>query len=50
VKQPKTGVVPGIVAETALADKVAFLSALQCYLNERPEGVEARETHMSGSF
>ena len=50
MKQPKTGVGPGILAETALADKVAFLSAVECYLNERPEVVEARETHMSWVF
>lgn len=37
-------------AEIALAEKVSFLSAIESYPTERPEAVEARETHMSWVF
>jgi aminoglycoside phosphotransferase family enzyme len=37
-------------AKVALADKVDFLSAIESYPIERPEVVEARETHMSWLF
>jgi aminoglycoside phosphotransferase family enzyme len=39
-----------VPAEIALADKIEFLSAIESYLTERPEVVEARETHMSWVF
>ena len=44
------GVGSGKPAEVALADKVDFLSAIGSYPSERPEVVEARETHMSWVF
>lgn len=37
-------------ADVALADKVAVLSAVESYPVERPEVVEAKETHMSWVF
>ena len=37
-------------AEVTLADKVDFLGAAKTYLGERPEVVQARETHMSWVF
>ena len=36
--------------EVTLADKVDFLGALKAYPTERPEAVQARETHMSWVF
>ncbi len=36
--------------EVTLADKVDFLGALKAYSTERPEEVQARETHMSWVF
>ena len=43
------GVGSGKPDAVALADKVDFLSATGSYPGERPEVVEARETHMSSA-
>ena len=50
MKEAGAGVGSGKPAEVALADKVDFLSAIGSYPSERPEVVEARETHMSWVF
>ena len=44
------GVGPGNRAQVAPADKADFLRAIGSYPSERPEAVEARETHMSWVF
>jgi uncharacterized protein len=50
VKPTGAGLGSETPAEVALANKVDFLSAIESYLIERPEVVEARETHMSWVF
>jgi aminoglycoside phosphotransferase family enzyme len=50
VKETGAGVGSGKPDAIALADKVDFLGAIGSYPSERPEVVEARETHMSWVF
>jgi uncharacterized protein len=50
VTETGAGVGSGKPDAVALADKVDFLSATGSYTSERPEAVEARETHMSWVF
>ena len=50
MKEAGAGVGSGMPAEVALADKVNFLSAIGGHPSERPEVVEARQTHMSRVF
>jgi aminoglycoside phosphotransferase family enzyme len=50
VKPTGTGFGSERPAEVALADKVDMLRAIESYPFERPEAVEARETHMSWVF